>query len=270
MIEALYSACLITTVHTDEYNKSYTGFATGFFVSNRFNEVCFITNRHVFQADYKEETAKKKNWKLNSLTLEFKSTDTNGQPKIQNKAVLNIFDKVIFSDNQDNDIACIINPVMDIWDSENTDVNFYIRHSLIANASRLSEKLEVCDSIAFAGFPKWYNQTNKSPIFRMGTIASDPRINYSLDNIRGDVICYEGFSYSGNSGGPVFSRNKGIKIGANTSLNYNPAMLIGINAGHIEELGNRKIELNHVGLSYFYKSSAILDLIDKINWLVVI
>lgn len=97
----------------------------------------------------------------------------------------------------------------------------------------------------------------------MGTIASDPRLSYSYVPGAPDAsrIAYEGFSTGGASGSPVFAIQRGFQTGGAISASegfYREVKLIGINAGHFSD------QVGHSGISYFYKSSAILDLIDTI------
>src|SRR5699024_3366260 len=94
------------------------------------------------------------------------------------------------------------------------------------------------------------------PIIRSGHIASDPEFNYSWDmNNRGQCVAYEGFSYEGSSGSPIFAPPRGLQNLPNSRLGY----LIGINAEHIPE------QFGHSAISYFYKSTVILDIIEKNN-----
>ena len=111
------------------------------------------------------------------------------------------------------------------------------------------------------GFPEWYDRQNNTPVFRMGTIASDPRLNYSyVPNAPiADRIAYEGFSTGGASGSPVFSIQRGFQTGDGIKASegfYREVKLIGINAGHFND------QVGHSGISYMFKSSTILDLID--------
>ncbi len=92
------------------------------------------------------------------------------------------------------------------------------------------------------------------PIMRTGTIASDPKFDYSWDkSSHGNCIAYEGFSSEGASGSPIFAPPRGMTGIPNSRHGY----LIGINAGHIPE------QYGHSGISYFYKSTVILEIIEK-------
>jgi hypothetical protein len=111
----------------------------------------------------------------------------------------------------------------------------FISYDLIATVEKITNKLSACDFVAYPGFPDWYDKLNNNPIFRSGTISSDPRFNYShKSEFNGDCIAYEAFSFSGSSGSPVFAIQKGFPVGGaiQTGENfYSPVMLIGINAG---------------------------------------
>ena len=75
--------------------------------------------------------------------------------------------------------------------------------------------------------------------------------------------CIEGFSTGGTSGSPVFAVQRGFKVGGIlTAVEgfYCEVKVISINAGHFYDLHR------HSGISYLYKSSAILDIIDSM-WL---
>lgn len=134
---------------------------------------------------------------------------------------------------------------------------------MLATENWISEKMSVCDYIAYPGFPDWYDRQNNTPIFRMGTIASDPRMNYSsiIGAPISSQIAYEGFSSGGASGSPVFAVQRGFKTGSGISAPkdfYREVKVIGINAGHFSN------QIGHSGISYFYKSSVILNIIDNI------
>ena len=71
---------------------------------------------------------------------------------------------------------------------------------------------------------------------------------------QGQCIAYEGFSSEGASGSPVFAVPKGLRNIPNSRQGY----LIGVNAGHISG------QIGHSGISYFYKSTVIMEII-KMN-----
>ena len=232
---------------------------TGFFVI-RSQDNFFITNRHVVEPGYGDP--KYTGYTVQEFAIEsFGSFDGANMPQEFNTAIVGNFKDFIFHSNTDNDIACLKN-VLVVGDGFN--VNSGIEYGMLATKEWLSHKLTVCDSIAYPGFPEWYDHQNNTPIFRMGTIASDPRFDYSYTPgvANASRIAYEGFSTGGASGSPVFATQRGFTIGGSVSVTdgfYREVKVIGINAGHFPD------QVGHSGISYMYKSSAIIELIESIG-----
>ncbi len=110
------------------------------------------------------------------------------------------------------------------------------------------------DLVCYTGFPDQHDKLGDRPIIRSGHIASDPNYDYSWNSkSQGKCVAYEGFSSGGASGGPIFSPPRGMSNIPNSRHGY----LIGINAGHIPGSDG------HSGISYFYKSTVILNIIEK-------
>ena len=250
----LYTAKKITAKWTDG-NALVELRGTGFIVG-KDADFYLITNRHVVEPGYSD--SKYAGYKVVEFVIEhFERTDDNGLPtsiKITSIANWNEFK---FHPNSNNDVACLKNPVA----VGGMSIISPIAYSMLATKQWLDEKLTVCDTIAYPGFPEWYDRQNNTPVFRMGTIASDPRLNYSyVPNAPiADRIAYEGFSTGGASGSPVFSIQRGFQTGDGIKASegfYREVKLIGINAGHFND------QVGHSGISYMFKSSTILDLID--------
>ena len=169
------------------------------------------------------------------------------------------YNEFVFPKIEQNDIACLKNIV---HNGNDISISYSIPYSLLANESKLNNDICVCDFVAFPGYPNWYDRLNNLPILRTGSIASDPRFDYSVSsNFMGNCIAYEAFSFGGSSGSPVFAIQKGFKVGSGLTAYdgfYREILLIGINAGHFPD------PEGHSGISYFYKSSAIIELIDSL------
>ena len=259
----LCAACKIEAHFEDDLKTSKGISGTAFFVKNAKGEICLLTNRHVVDLDYKQKTAKYKNFKLTRVVVYNKEKNKiTGLPTEENKLIIVNHKDFIYS-NIENDVACLRNiQVIEASGKRPLAINYWIAYDFIANKVRLEEKLTICDFVAFPGYPDWYDRKNNLPILRTGTIASDPRFDYSYDgNDNGKVIAYEAFSFGGSSGSPVFAIEKGIIVGDGLSGGgHREVMLIGINAGHLPIDG---VVNSHSGISYFYKSTTILELIDK-------
>jgi hypothetical protein len=139
----------------------------------------------------------------------------------------------------------------------------YLEYSLLANDDMLG-RIDVCDMIAFPGYPAYYDRDGDRPIMRMGTIASDPSSNYrDNDMAPARRIAYEALSSGGSSGSPVFALAKGWKAGSGISGGYfRDICVIGVNAGHLVGSDDR-LPAYHSGISYCYKSTSILEAIEN-------
>lgn len=252
----LYAAKKVIAKWSDGSNQVELR-GTGFFVQ-KDSDFFFITNRHVVEPGYSD--AKYAGFKVIEFVIEyFEGTNPSGIPVgVKTTAVAN-WNNFEFHQNEYNDIACLKDPRA----VGGMTIIAPIPYEMLASEAWINQKLSVCDTIAYPGFPEWYDRQNNTPVFRMGTIASDPRLNYSYvpGAPEASRLAYEGFSTGGASGSPVFSVQRGFQTGGSITASegfYREVKLVGINAGHFKD------QVGHSGISYLYKSSAILELIDSI------
>ncbi len=129
------------------------------------------------------------------------------------------------------------------------------------------------DAASFIGFPKpdgqpWWDTRANEPIARMMSIASLPRQAFVNTNLgltgEEDVVLANGLSFGGSSGSPVILHSKGIKLsGPLTGGDYVPAKLIGIMSGHRMDGSKVPPMLAHTGISYFTRSTSVLELFGR-------
>jgi hypothetical protein len=252
----LYVAYRVVASFADDIGNHRTYSGTGFFVTNSRSQVCFVTNRHVLDLAYVDPQCAK--FALTSLQLSGKAPAGDDKSPVVDQSIEIISLNVKFSTTYENDVACVVEP--SVRGTPSSHVEWFIPYGLLAKAADFQSKLSICDFLAFPGFPPWYDHIGDRPILRTGTVASDPRFEYSwTDSFKGQCLAYEAFSFGGSSGSPVFAVQKGPKPGAGISFSgFRELMMIGINAGHLPA-ENR----GHSGISYLYKSSAIVDLIDR-------
>lgn len=259
----LYTAYKITSTFKDSNNKSKSIVGTCFFVKNVRGKIVLITNRHCIEADYND--VRYKDYKIHAVTINGKFADDIKEAPSETISLFVTDFEILLPDNYKDDIVCLNNLTFIVPDSKEkfTNIQYHIPYEYIADEDRINDKLSVCDFVAFPGYPQWHDKLNDLPIFRSGTIASDPRFNYSYSgNDEGSRIAYEAFSYGGSSGSPVFALQKGFSVsGALKGGYFREAMLIGINAGHLNVDGPNAV---HSGISFFFKSSIIIRLINKI------
>ncbi|WP_448570067.1 hypothetical protein [Thalassotalea ganghwensis] len=257
--EYLYSAFKIEVEFADDIGNVKSASGTGFFVKNSKDELCLVTNRHVLDINYKNISGKDySKYTLYTVVVKGKGRDaTTGNPDID--VALHIaMPNLKFDSNINNDIACLISPQICAQNSINPTIDYFLPKSILATTQQFQSNLHVCDFLAFPGYPPWHDVAKIRPILRTGTISSDPRYNYQYkQSVLGDCTAYEAFSFGGSSGSPVFAIQKGPKPGPGISFpGYRELLLVGINAGHL-----RTNKDEHSGISYFYKSYAILSLI---------
>ena len=131
--------------------------------------------------------------------------------------------------------------------------HFGLEH--LANQEIFENLLHPYDDVAFTGFPDQYDKLANRSILRSGKISSDPKFDYSWSGkFEGSCVAYEAFSSGGASGSPIFAPPRGLHTIPGSRNGY----LVGVNAGHIPDHNRYG---GHSGISYFYKSTVILDII---------
>jgi hypothetical protein len=247
----LYSSYRVDVKHIDSTGTAKEGIATGFVVEGRAGEPWFITNRHVVDLNYRQTTAKLKDFKL----AEFGITGRRSDDSIYTFS-LRPNARMFFHDDEENDVVVIESRFE--WEgiAENLrSLHWHFGREHLADESVFKESLQPFDVVCYAGFPDQHDKLGNRPIVRSGHIASDPRYDYSWDsNARGQCVAYEGFSFSGSSGSPVFAPPRG----ATTIPNSRHGFLVGVNAGHLPNYPS-----GHSGISYFYKSTVITEILAR-------
>jgi hypothetical protein len=243
--EFLYSAYKLEVEHTDNLGTVISGVATGFILEVADGMPWIITNRHVVDLDYRQNTSKYKDFKLNKFLITGRRADDSVYSfKLHENA------KFYFHDNKANDVVLIEARVY-FEEGNRFHWHFGLEHLL---APEDYVRINPFDLICYSGFPNQYDKLGDRPIIRSGHIASDPRYDYSWDKENhGQCVAYEGFSSEGASGSPIFAPPRGMRNIPNSRHGY----LIGVNAGHIPGSSG------HSGISYFYKSNVILEIIES-------
>ncbi|WP_411358652.1 trypsin-like peptidase domain-containing protein [Pseudidiomarina salilacus] len=241
----LYSAYKLEVEFQDDCGTIKTGTATAFILEVAESTPWIVTNRHVIDLNYKQDSAKYKNFKLVKLSMTGRRADDSVY-------TLNLHPnaRVFTHDDEENDVA-LIEARIYLYGNSGFHWHFGMEHLA---TEEILKSVEPFDLVCYAGFPQQHDKLGKRPIIRSGHIASDPQYDYSWDGKpRGQCVAYEGFSSAGSSGSPVFAPPRGMQNISNSRNGY----LIGVNAGHIPDIQG------HSGISYFYKSTAILEIIKK-------
>jgi len=249
----LYSAYLIETKFFSPDGTPKEGVGTGFVLAVKENLPIIVTNRHIIDIDYREPTAKYKDFELRELSITGRrADDTSYTFRLHPEA------RLFLDDDIQNDVALIEAGIYEddpVEFAKGLHWHFGIEH--LATDKVFNTSLQPYDDVAFTGFPNSHDKLAGRPILRAGKIASDPKFDYSWSNeYKGNCVAYEAFSSSGASGSPVFAPPRGAAGIPGSRHGY----LIGVNAGHVSDA---EMFRGHSGISYFYKSTVILKILRK-------
>jgi hypothetical protein len=261
----LYSAYLISAVFIDNIGNQEHAIGTCFFVADKNQNLHLFTNRHMVDINYKrplEFIEKHKDYRLWSLSIIGKYSGSSDLfPREDSRLCINLATSALnFPKNELDDVVDIFpHFLLESQHAMDVRVDYTVPYSMLANEQAFMDKFEIGDMLAFPGFSNGYDKLASRPILRTGILSSDPRFKYHYNEvIQGDCLLFEAFSFGGSSGSPIFALQKGFAPSQGiVTTGYREFMCIGINAGHIDNKNQ------HSGLSYFYKSTVLLDLIDS-------
>jgi len=246
--EFFYSSYKVNAKFSDDLGTVKDATATAFIIDAQNGIPLIVTNRHVIDIDYRQRTAKYKNFRLAALSISGRTSDDSVYSlRLHEDA------KMYFHEDNQNDVVLIEARIY--FDKGDEKLHWHFGLEQLAGEEEY-RCIKPFDLVCYTGFPDQHDKLGNRPILRSGRIASDPKFDYSWDNQpKGKCVAYEGFSSSGASGSPVFAPSRGLRGGIADSRH---GYLIGVNAGHIPGTEG------HTGISYFYKSTVILDIL-KIN-----
>ncbi|MEQ1650868.1 MAG: serine protease [Hyphomicrobium sp.] len=251
----LYSAYFIKSTFAEPSGKEHVFSGTCFFVNSEDgSRPNLVTNRHVVEPQYKD-----RKWK--ELTL--RHFDVRGYCRVT--GLRDIWLKAstsswIFPNDYCEDVAILPSPQFHALNPSDHNFQPYgLSANLLASFDDFQNTVEICDMLAFPGYPPWFDQNGQRPIIRGGTVASDPRSDYRSAGMQeARRMAYEAFSFGGSSGSPVFALAKGLRLGGGLQGGYfRDIKLVGINGGHLQN--STYGEHQHSGISYLFKSTVILD-----------
>lgn len=251
----LYAAYRIQVTHLSAAGGEIVISGTAFYIK-RENQMFLVTNRHNLDAVMKN--GKYAGYRPRYLTLSGYFNDEHLTAEVAEQEI-----SIAFCDNTEEDVAAInVTNTGFMVDKQKEMTATYFDFSSLADDDNLST-LDICDLVVLPGYPAYFDRNGDRPIARMGTIASDPSSDYrDADMLPARRIAYEAFSSAGSSGSPVFALAKGWKAGIGLSGGYfRDSRLIGINAGHLPARDETR---GHSGISYCFKSTCIVEVINRL------
>jgi hypothetical protein len=252
----------------DDLGNHRTIQGTGFWLTLPKGGSAFITNKH--NVDLKIKLGIDTKFSLSETKIEIRKLGDN---LLHNTTEFFLIKNLTESLNVSSAADCALfrDPIFP--DKPKDFKSIPLRYNEIADEQFLKEKVQIMDFASFIGFPgdsqtEWWDQYFNFPIARLCSISSLPEIPFRNKAISTeDVTLVAGFSFSGSSGSPVILHEKSIKVDEKTLTNpfYVPPRIIGIMSGHTIEFPNNESMFRHTGLSYFTRSTSILNLIDTLK-----
>jgi hypothetical protein len=240
---------------------------TGFWVGDGASKPLFVTNRHNVDASIWEQNPH--DLKLVKVRLELRKRDAQSE-LLDETAFFELLDFAQFLRVHPTADCAVLTDARGVIPPEYKSVT-PLDISMLADGPRLSANAQMMDLVSFVGFPgktcAWWDDAANLPIARLAALASDPGRPFSNKAIRtSDVGLVSGLSFSGSSGSPLFLHEKGIRVGEGLSGGgHVPPQVVGIMSGHMQNDEPTEEVLNHTGLSYFTRSTSILELIAGIG-----
>lgn len=240
---------------------------TGFWVKAQNGSLCFFTNKHNVDPTLKLGINTQHRLKAIQIELRDKSRDPFNTPS-QFVDIVNISQSLI--NHETSDVSMLHNPQIN---SQLTYLSApkHIDQYLIADQEFLANSSLPMDVASFIGFPGtrgvgWWDQRTNLPISRSSNLSSLPEMAFDHPHIPTlDAALVSGMSFSGSSGSPLFLHSKGIKLGHGlVGGNHVPLRVIGIMSGHWKEKQENEDMFFHTGLSYYTRSTSMLDLMNLI------
>ncbi|HTR52007.1 MAG TPA: hypothetical protein VMJ10_14935 [Kofleriaceae bacterium] len=249
----------------DEIGNERGVHGTGFWVRDRERDI-YVTNRHNVDPVLKYGADTK--LKLDHVELELRRMGPGvAHSETRFFRVANLSSALRASVIAD--CAIIVAPDLDDRPSD-FRVSAAADFQAIADQDWLNDRVHGMDTASFIGFPgmnasqAWWDEEWNYPIARSCVIASPPGRSFANKQIKtADVTLVSGFSFRGSSGSPVVAHQKGFKVGQGLDggPEFVPAKVVGIMSGHFETDGSEPEMFRHTGLSYFTRSTSILELL---------
>ncbi len=256
---------------TVKITNSNGGEGTGFFYEINFdnNDKCriLVTNQHVINYNKNEEVV---------INFHMHQGKNNALANIKFRILAQWF----FVDSKDicfcfvkainNEIKNILNKSMEIV---TISKDFIITDSEI-------EDLAPLDELVMVGYPAGlYNERYNLPIFRKGYIASNPAVDFNIQDIGiVDMPCFPG-----SSGSPIFTYSNSFHISKNGQLKlFDSYKLLGILFAsplcdgdgiiHINNIPTKLIELTEINvimhLGYYINGKVLLEIEDIVKHII--
>lgn len=255
------AVCRLKVMFQDDIgnHKEITG--TGFWVKNGEKSM-FVTNRHNIDPTLKLGSETK--FKLSRLDIQ-----------LRQKIGDSLFASVSYFPVHELANSLRVHPTADVailcnpsFEAPGYGYNWFSIPDF-ATADFMANSVAAMDIASFIGYPgingkTWWDEQWQLAVARAVNIASWPTLPFTNAGIKtSDVTLVSGLSFSGSSGSPIILHQKGVEVGNGLQGgNYVGPKVIGIMSGHWWGQESPNDIFFHSGLSYFTRSTAIIDLVN--------
>jgi len=267
--QVIYSVTRIRSSFRDGIGNLKVGTGTGFWIISDAG-ACFVTNQHNVDPEMKLGGG----YTLEKLEIEFRDVDRHEDFTEHDTVFLEVLShEKILSNKAD---LVILYKIKCGGNTDKYNIAGYITKDNLADEDFFETKTKMMDVASFFGFPGksgqgWWDERANFSIARVATLSSLTDGKYRNSAIQSeDIVLVSGMSFSGSSGSPIILHSKDqhsdfvFISGQPIKTKLIEAKVIGIMAGHYDEVfGTMPDMLVHTGLSYFVRSTSILDLIEK-------
>jgi hypothetical protein len=259
--QTLFTAvCRIKVRFQDDIGNQEEITGTGFWVKDG-EKSSFVTNKH--NVDPTLKLGPETTLKLNRFEVQLRQQIGDSLfSSVSYFPVQNLATSLRI--HQSADVAIFYNPS---FEAPGYGYNWFSLPDL-ATADFLSGSVSAMDIASFIRYPglkgkAWWDEQWQLAVARVVNIASWPAIPFTNSGIKtSDVLLVSGLSFSGSSGSPIILHQKGVKAGNGLQGgNYIGPKVLGIMSGHWWGHESPEDLFFHSGLSYFTRSTAIMDLL---------
>lgn len=259
----IFCVCRLRVIFSDNIGNNKPILGTGFWLTTETNKEIFITNKH--NLDPRLKLGENTNFRRYKVEIELRRENETKFFEVKEAEIsINL--------HKEADVAVIVCPEFNDIDNS---YEYYplMRQSNLADNEFFDSSVSLMDLGSFIGFPgrdglQWWDQEYNLGVARMFNIASFPPIPFSHpDIITENTMLVSGLSFSGSSGSIVMLHSKGINFGEEFEgiHRYIPPTILDIMSGHWqEEPADIPQMFQHSGLSYFTRSTAILEILGEI------
>jgi hypothetical protein len=258
--EIVFSIAQIFSTFVDSLGNRRTVSGTGFLLAVDTSFKVFVTNRHNLDPTLKLTS----DFSLQHLEIRLRHKSPDGWSADTKMTSVDL-QRTRIVHSLGADVSLVVTPKFLNLPPQHT--LYAINTTNLADQSFFAEKVAITDLLSFVGYPgsgntKWWDEKWQTPVARLASQASAPQFPFTNAGIStSDVSLVSGLSFAGSSGSMVLLHDKGVPPGVIDDPAYAPGTIVGLMSGHWWDSAKDPEIFRHSGLSYYTRSTSILELI---------